>query len=174
MSSLPLSFRRNSSCPAVTLLRGLEDMALQWPLLLQIAKGILCLQKGPDWSHRCYWTFVGQRICGEFMGVKSTEYQHPINNLYTYNPHIFHPHSYSTYFPLLPQIYPTICPHVNIFSENCPLYSGEHFENKLITVSDQTPNINHMEWFEPRFLLPYMQFYWLEVALCALISVHNR
>ena len=41
---------------------------------------------------RCYLTFVGQRKCGEFMGVKSTSSPHPVNISYTKTPHIAQPH----------------------------------------------------------------------------------
>ena len=40
----------------------------------------------------CYWTFVGQRKYGDFMGVKSTSSPHPVNISYTKTPHIAQPH----------------------------------------------------------------------------------
>ena len=44
---------------------------------------------------RCYLTLVGQRKCGQFVGVKSTSFPHPINILNTKSPHIAQPHIYS-------------------------------------------------------------------------------
>ena len=44
---------------------------------------------------RCYLTLVGQRKWGQFVGVKSTSFPHPINILNTKSPHIAQPHIYS-------------------------------------------------------------------------------